>query len=175
MLNPGKGYSEPDYNGEYIPSLSANYYEDSGEIDPDYYENYPNGQYRRRSTKATKRCKDMRTGQLVDCNERSRRPRDQTSWMVEPAGPAGEKAWSVDMVTDERRVEHFATFEKLVFAITYKISRILMEHIESICSLESGLIFMSICSIRILNILEVIAKMSFSKIAKCSTLNKTPI
>ena len=45
-----------------------------------------------------------------------------------------------------------------------------MEYIETVCSLESKLFLISIYSIRILNILEVIAKMSFSKIAKCSTL-----
>ena len=75
---------------------SAEYYfQDSGEIDPDYYENYPNGQYkRRRTTKATKRCKNMRTGEMMDCEKpNSRSARDQTSWMVEPAGPAGERNW----------------------------------------------------------------------------------
>ena len=35
------------------------------------------------------------------------------------------------------RVEHFATFEKLVFAITIRISRSLMKHIDKIFSLES--------------------------------------
>ena len=102
--SPSAGY-QPDYNGEYIPSVSANYYEDSGEIDPDYYDNYPNGQYKRgrsASPKATQRCKDMRTGKLVACGGDQRGKRDQTTWMVEPAGPAGERAWSVDMVTDER-------------------------------------------------------------------------
>ena len=100
---PSAGY-QPDYNGEYIPSVSANYYEDSGEIDPDYYDNYPNGQYKRgrSASKATQRCKDMQTGKLVACGQRgTRAARDQTSWIVEQAGPAGERAWSVDMVTDE--------------------------------------------------------------------------
>ena len=44
-----------------------------------------------------------------------------------------------------------------------------MEHIEIKNSLDSKLQSFSICSIRNLNILEVIG---FSKIAKCSTLNK---
>ena len=68
------------------------------------------------------------------------------------------------------RVAHFGIFEKLVFAITFKILKNLMEHIERVCSLESKLFLISICSIRILDILEVIAKTSFSKIAKFSTL-----
>ena len=51
------------------------------------------------------------------------------------------------------RVEHFATFEKLVFAITFRISRILMEHIEKIFSLESEPFLITICSIRDLNVL----------------------
>ena len=46
----------------------------------------------------------------------------------------------------------------LVFGITPRILRNVMEHIDSICSLESGLYFGSICSIRLLSILEVIAK-----------------
>ena len=45
-----------------------------------------------------------------------------------------------------------------------------MEHIEKICSLESELFLIAICSIRILNALEVIAKTSFSKTEKFSTL-----
>ena len=45
-----------------------------------------------------------------------------------------------------------------------------MEHVDLISSLESGLSFDYISSIRILNILEVIAKIRFSKIAKFSTL-----
>ena len=65
------------------------------------------------------------------------------------------------------------TLEKLVFAITSKTLRIVTEHIDSICSLESRLFFGSICSVRIHNILEVIAKTSFSKISKFSTLTLT--
>ena len=65
------------------------------------------------------------------------------------------------------RVEHF---ENLVFAITSKMLKILTEHIEKVCSLESKLLLISICSIRILNILDVIAKTSFSKIEIWSTL-----
>ena len=45
-----------------------------------------------------------------------------------------------------------------------------MKHIEMKKSPDSELQIESICSIRILNILEVLAKMSFSKIANCSTL-----
>ena len=47
--------------------------------------------------------------------------------------------------------------------------RILMENIYKTCSLASKLCLITICSIRILNILEVIVKTVFSKIAKCST------
>ena len=49
-------------------------------------------------------------------------------------------------------------------------SRISTENIDSICSLESRLPFGSICSIGILSIFKNIAKTSFPKIAKCSTL-----
>ena len=45
-----------------------------------------------------------------------------------------------------------------------------MEHIETVCSLESKLFLISIHAIRILDILEISAKTRFSKIAKCSTL-----
>ena len=48
-----------------------------------------------------------------------------------------------------------------------------MKHMGPIYSLESKLFFISICSIRILNILEVIGKTSYSKIAKCSPLDKS--
>ena len=65
------------------------------------------------------------------------------------------------------RVAHFAIFEKLVFVITSRILRILMVRIESICSLEPNLFLITLCSISIFNILEVIAKTSFPK---CSTL-----
>ena len=60
------------------------------------------------------------------------------------------------------RVEHFV--------ITSKISRISTEHMETNDSSDSKLYIETICSIRILSILEVIAKLSESKIAKCSTL-----
>ena len=55
------------------------------------------------------------------------------------------------------RVELLAIFEKLVFAITFRILRILMEHIKIKNSLESKLQSFYICSFRILNILKVIA------------------
>ena len=45
-----------------------------------------------------------------------------------------------------------------------------MEHTDKICSLETELFLITICSIRILIILEVIAKTNVSKIAKFSTL-----
>ena len=45
-----------------------------------------------------------------------------------------------------------------------------MEHVEMKNSLNSKLQIESICSIRILNILEVIGKKSFSKIGKRATL-----
>ena len=45
-------------------------------------------------------------------------------------------------------------FAKLVFAITSRIRRILTEHIDSICSLESKLSFVSIYSVRIFYNLE---------------------
>ena len=61
--------------------------------------------------------------------------------------------------------EYFAIFKKLVFAITSRMLRIQMEHIENVCSLGSKLFLSSKRSI-----LEVIAKTSFSKIGKCSTL-----
>ena len=54
------------------------------------------------------------------------------------------------------RAEHFSFFEILVFAITSSIFRILTEHIDKICSLESELFLITICYIRILKIIEVI-------------------
>ena len=60
--------------------------------------------------------------------------------------------------------------EKFVFFLNSRIPRIPTEDIDSICSLESGLSFSSISSVRILDIFKVIAKTSFSKIAKCATL-----
>ena len=58
------------------------------------------------------------------------------------------------------------SFSECIFPITSKILIILTEDIESICGFGSELQIFSICSIKILNILEVIAKMSLSKIAK---------
>ena len=43
------------------------------------------------------------------------------------------------------------------FAITSRILRVSIEHIDSICSLESRLCFTFICSFEIVNIFEVIA------------------
>ena len=68
------------------------------------------------------------------------------------------------------RVEYFAISEKHIFSITSKISRILTEYIAKDRSLESKLFLISICSIRILNILKVIPKTIISKIAKGATL-----
>ena len=76
-------------------------------------------------------------------------------------------------VPTKARVEHFAIFGKLVLAITSRILRILMKHINKICSLESKLFLITICSIGILNILEVTAKTIFSILEKCSTLPLT--
>ena len=56
-------------------------------------------------------------------------------------------------------VEHFSIFGNLIFVITSRSLRIRMEHIQIKNSLDSQLQTISICSIRILNILEVIAKM----------------
>ena len=67
----------------------------------------------------------------------------------------------------EIRVEHFG---KLVFVITSRILKILIEHKVIKNRLCSKLQIDSIRTIRILNILEVITKTSFSKIAKCATL-----
>ena len=53
-----------------------------------------------------------------------------------------------------RRVEHFAIFENLVFAITSKMLRILTDHIENVCILDSKLLLITICFIRILNNFE---------------------
>ena len=61
------------------------------------------------------------------------------------------------------RVEHFAIFEKLVFEITSKVLRIRLEHVQKICSLECVLLLVTICSTRIPNILEVIARTIFWK------------
>ena len=55
-------------------------------------------------------------------------------------------------------------FENLVFATTSKILGILKEYIDKVRSFFKS-------PIKILNILELIAKTSFSRIAKCSTLN----
>ena len=63
--------------------------------------------------------------------------------------------------TVQPRVEHFSIFEKLIFAVAFRIWIILMEHIEEGYSLESKLFLFTICSIRILYILEVIAKQAF--------------
>ena len=57
------------------------------------------------------------------------------------------------------RVEYSVIFEKLIFTITSKLSRITTEHIYSICSLESELYFGCLCFVGILDIFEVIAKM----------------
>ena len=68
-----------------------------------------------------------------------------------------------------RRVEHFAIFEELIFAITSRILRILTEHIEPKDSLDSKLQIESICSVTILNVLEVIVKTSFPESHKAQS------
>ena len=57
---------------------------------------------------------------------------------------------------EQVRVEQFVIFE--IFAISSRMLRILMEHIEKVCSLGSKLFLVSICYVRILNIIEVTAK-----------------
>ena len=52
---------------------------------------------------------------------------------------------------------------KIIFTITSRILRIRMEHIEIKNSLDSKLQSFSICSVRILILLEVIAKMRLSQ------------
>ena len=59
------------------------------------------------------------------------------------------------------KVAHFSILEKLVLAITSRILRILMKYIEIKYSLDSKLQTLSVCSVRVLNIFEVIAKTSF--------------
>ena len=59
-------------------------------------------------------------------------------------------------------------FGKLV--LSSRTLRILTEYIEMKKSFDSKLQIDCICSVRILNILDVIAKTSISKIANCSTL-----
>ena len=54
------------------------------------------------------------------------------------------------------RVKYLSNIEKLVFSITFKILRILMEHIDVKNSADFKLQTVSICSVRILNILKVI-------------------
>ena len=67
-------------------------------------------------------------------------------------------------------VEHFPIFEKLVFVITSNIFRILMRHIEIKNGLASKPQTIFIYTVRILNMLEVIAKTNYFKNHKCSTL-----
>ena len=55
------------------------------------------------------------------------------------------------------RVEHFVIFQKLVFMITSKISRVLKEHIKATDSSNSKLQTESIRSVGVLSIQEVIA------------------
>ena len=55
---------------------------------------------------------------------------------------------------------------KSFIAITFKRCKILIEQIESTCSLESELFFISICSIKIFNMSKVIAKI---KVLQSST------
>ena len=74
------------------------------------------------------------------------------------------------------RVEHFMTFEKLIFRINSKMWRIPTGIIQSKYSQSSKLQIDFIFSVETLDIFQIIAKMSFSKIAECSTLimdNKT--
>ena len=70
----------------------------------------------------------------------------------------------------QKKIDSKAGFS--IFALTFRISRVLTEHIDWIYSLDSKLQILSISSVRILNILEVITKTNFSKIAKYATLLK---
>ena len=68
-----------------------------------------------------------------------------------------------DVIRLEGRVEHFVIFARLVFAISSRILRILMEHKEIKNSLDSKLQTFSICSVEILNILKLSNKRGFQK------------
>ena len=56
------------------------------------------------------------------------------------------------------RIKQLTIFDKLIFAITSRILRILMERIVQICSSKPKLQIDSISSVKIFNILEVIGK-----------------
>ena len=60
------------------------------------------------------------------------------------------------LTADKVRVEHLAMFEKLVSAIASRTLRILMEHIDSICRVDSELSFDYRCSFKTPDIFEVI-------------------
>ena len=66
----------------------------------------------------------------------------------------------VEIVCVQRNNAQFirTVVELSIFAITSRILRILMEHIDIKNSLDSKLQIFSMCSVRILNTLEVIAK-----------------
>jgi len=82
----------------------------------------------------------------------------------------GGVCWVVDSFSGYgevfTRVEHFAILEKLVPATTSRILRILMEHVEIKNSLDSKLQIFSICSVRIRNNPEVMAKRRLSQSRK---------
>ena len=63
-----------------------------------------------------------------------------------------EYFWNTDSGLSEGRGTHLS--------ITAETKRFLTENIDDICSLESHLFFICMCSIRILKILEVIGKIS---------------
>ena len=99
---------------------------------------------------------------------------DHTPRLLHTTDCIAEFEWSTMWACwTKARVVHLVISEKLVFAITSKMLRILTEYIDKICSLEAKLFFDYVCSIRIHNILEVIAKTSLYKITKYSTLTLT--
>ena len=63
------------------------------------------------------------------------------------------------------RIEHFGIFENFVFTtcVASRIPKIPVEHIDSICSLESDLSFGSVCLVEFRYIFDVMVKPVFQK------------
>ena len=85
--------------------------------------------------------------------------------MIECQSPhtVPDRTISSDLNEPQNSVEHLGIFEKRVFAITSRILRIPIEHLDRIYSSESRLYFGCISSVGILDISKVIAKTSFFK------------
>ena len=66
----------------------------------------------------------------------------------------------------------FLIVEKIVFAVTSRILRIIMEHVEKIQSFESKLFLVSVYSVEILNTLEVGGNANFLKNPKVLNSDK---